>query len=390
MTSTHPLIWQASTWPGMHYDAIRVGGELARAHRAQGIVEGKLASLGFEQRLELAAEAWSQDAVATAAIEGERIDLTAVRSSVARRLGVGNQDGPNAPRSVEGLLDIMDDAVRQREAALTHERLCAWQAALFPTGYSGMVKILVGAYREHAEPMQIVSGRVGRERVHYEAPPSAQVPAEMQQFLDWFNATTEHDHLVKAALAHLWFETIHPFEDGNGRIGRVLIDLVLARDSGEVSRLIRTSQRLLDKRRDYYEQLERAQHGELDVTEWVLWFVEQVRVSCEEASGVVDATLDKAVFWMNHRDKVLTTRQRKVVNVLLDAGPKGFEGGMNTRKYESVGNTSRATASRELIELENMGLLSRVGAGRSTRYYLNMPGWAPADTAIADTPSRDG
>jgi Fic family protein len=253
-----------------------------------------------------------------------------------------------------------------------------------------MVKILVGAYREHAEPMQIVSGRVGRERVHYEAPPSAQVPAEMQQFLDWFNATTEHDHLVKAALAHLWFETIHPFEDGNGRIGRVLIDLVLARDSGEVSRLIRTSQRLLDKRRDYYEQLERAQHGELDVTEWVLWFVEQVRVSCEEASGAVDATLDKAVFWMNHRDKVLTTRQRKVVNVLLDAGPKGFEGGMNTRKYESVGNTSRATASRELIELENMGLLSRVGAGRSTRYYLNMPGWAPADTAIADTPSRDG
>lgn len=390
MSPTHSFIWQAPTWPGMHYDVIQVGAELARAHRAQGVVEGKLAGLGFEQRLELAAEAWSQDAVATAAIEGERINLTAVRSSVARRLGVGNQDGANAPRSVEGLLDIMDDAVLQRDAPLTHERLCAWQAALFPTGYSGMAKILVGAYREHVEPMQIVSGRVGRERVHYEAPLSAQVPAEMQQFLDWFNAVTEHDSLVKAALAHLWFETIHPFEDGNGRIGRVLIDLVLARDSGEVSRLIRTSQRLLDKRRDYYEQLERAQHGDLDVSAWVLWFVEQVRVSCEEASSVMDAALGKALFWMSHRDKVLTTRQRKVVNLLLDAGPHGFEGGMNTRKYESVGSTSRATASRELIELENMGLLDKVGAGRSTRYYPSVPGWGQEDATFVETPSREG
>ncbi|MGF6770142.1 Fic family protein [Paraburkholderia sp. GAS199] len=381
------FIWQTPTWPGMHYDAISVGTELARAHRAQGVVEGKLTSIGFEQRLELAAEAWSQEAVATAAIEGERIDLTAVRSSVARRLGVGNQEGPNAPRSVEGLLDIMDDAVLQRDAPLTHERLCAWQAALFPTGYSGMSRILVGAYREHAEPMQIVSGHVGRERVHYEAPSSARVPSEMQVFLEWFNAITEHDSLVKAALAHLWFETIHPFEDGNGRIGRVIVDLVLARESGEVSRLIRTSQRLLERRNDYYQQLERAQHGQLDVTEWVLWFVEQVRVSCEEASVAVDAALAKAVFWTSHQDKALTTRQRKVVNLLLDAGPKGFEGGMSTRKYESIGSTSRATASRELIELEEMGLLGKVGAGRSTRYYLNIPGWGPADVVVAKLPA---
>jgi Fic family protein len=363
----------------MRYDTIRIAGELARAHKAQGVVEGKLAGLGFEQRLVLAAEAWSQDAVATAAIEGERIDLGAVRSSVARRLGVGNQDGPNAPRSVEGLLDIMDDAVRQRAAPLTHDRFYAWQAALFPTGYSGMVKILVGKYREHAEPMQIVSGSIGRERVHYEAPSSGRVPVEMQRFIDWFNAANEHDSLVKAALAHLWFETIHPFEDGNGRIGRVLVDLVLARDSGEVSRLIRTSQRLLDRRRDYYEQLERAQHGDLDVTEWVLWFIEQVRVSCEEASSVVDASLAKAMFWTVHQDKVLTARQRKVVNLLLDTGPDGFEGGMSTKKYESIGSTSRATASRELIELEEMALLRKIGAGRSTRYYVNIPGWGPAE-----------
>jgi Fic family protein len=353
---------------------------LAHAHRAQGIVEGKLASLGFEQRLALAAEAWSQDAVATAAIEGERIDLNAVRSSIARRLGVGQESGPNVPRNVEGLLDVMDDAVRERNEPVTHERIVAWQAALFPTGYSGMTKILVGSYRRHAEPMQIVSGRLGRENVHYEAPPSERVPDEMANFLAWFNAETEHDSLVKAALAHLWFESIHPFEDGNGRIGRVLIDLILARDSGETSRLIRTSQRLLETRAEYYAQLERAQHGGLDVTEWVLWLVQQVRASCEAASAAVDAALAKAVFWTNHRDKALTARQRKVVDVLLDAGPGGFEGGMSTKKYESIGGTSRATASRELIELEELGLLLRIGAGRSTRYHLNIPGWAYADT----------
>ncbi|PMS18528.1 DUF4172 domain-containing protein [Trinickia dabaoshanensis] len=387
MSTNLPLIWQAPTWPAMHYEPIPVTGELARAHRAQGVVEGKLAGLGFEQRLELAAEAWSQDAVATAAIEGERIDLISVRSSVGRRLGVGNKIGPAAPRSVEGLLDAMDDAVRERDAALTHERMYAWQAALFPTGYSGMSKIVVGAYRRHAEPMQIISGRVGRETIHYEAPPSERVPDEMDNFVAWFNAETEHDSLVKAALAHLWFESIHPFEDGNGRIGRVLIDLVLARDSGEVGRLIPISQRLLDNRDEYYAQLERAQHGELDVTEWVLWFVTQVRVASEQASVAIDTALAKAMFWTNHRDNVLTARQRKVVNLLLDAGPGGFEGGMSTKKYESIAGTSRATASRELIELEEMGLVCRVGAGRSTRYYLNIVGWGPADPVRA---AQDG
>jgi Fic family protein len=307
--------------------------------------------------------------------EGERLDLAAVRSSVARRLGVGKQDGPNAPRNVEGLLDSMDDAVTHCAQEMTDERLHAWQAALFPTGHSGMTKIRAGGYREHAEPMQIVSGRSGREQVHYEAPPSARVPAEMGRLLKWFNAGTEPDTLVRTALTHLWFETVHPFEDGNGRVGRVWVGLVLARDSGESSRLIRTSQRLLDRRNEYYEQLERAQHGELDVTEWVTWFVRQVQVSCEEASATVDVTLVKARFWMDHGNEDLTERQRKVMNLLLDAGPNGFEGGMSTKKYESIAAISRATASRELIELEAKSLLVQAGAGRSTRYYVNLPGW---------------
>lgn len=380
MPSEPTYIWQHERWPALHYDPARVGVALSSARRVQGVVEGKLATLGFEQSLELAAEAWSQEAVATAAIEGERLDLAAVRSSVARRLGVGKQDGPNASRNVEGLLDSMDDAVTRCADVVTHGRLHAWQAALFPTGYSGMLKIRVGGYREHAEPMQIVSGRVGRERVHYEALPSDRVSEEMDQLLQWFNASVEPDTLVRTALTHLWFETIHPFEDGNGRVGRIWVDLVLARDSGEASRLIRTSQRLLDRRNEYYDQLERAQHGGLDVTDWVCWFVQQVQVSCEEASRTIDDTLAKARFWMQHSNKDLNERQRKAMNLLLDAGPNGFEGGMSTRKYESITGTSRASASRELIEMEALELLARAGAGRSTRYYVKLPGWGPLGT----------
>lgn len=369
------LIWQHKEWPRLHFDAAVVGAELAGARRAQGVVEGKLAVLGFEQRTALVGEAWSQDAVATAAIEGERLDLSAVRSSVARRLGVGTQKSQSVPRHVDGLLDVMDEAVNKAAEPLTHERLQSWQAALFPTGFSGMAKILVGAYREHAEPMQIVSGRIGREQVHYEAPPSAQVPSEMAQLLAWFNANVEYDALVQAAIAHLWFETIHPFEDGNGRVGRAMIDLVLARDSGETGRLMRMSQRLLSVRDSYYDELERAQHGLLDVTAWIVWFIAQVRAACEAASTVIDQALEKARYWQAHQEKMLSARQRKVLNVLLEAGPGGFEGGMSTRKYESITGASRATSSRDLIELEAMGMLTRTGDGRSTRYVLAIPGW---------------
>jgi Fic family protein len=203
----------------------------------------------------------------------------------------------------------------------------------------------------------------------------------MQRLLDWFNNGEESDRLVQAALAHLRFETIHPFEDGNGRVGRVLVDLVLARDSGEASRLMRISQRLLEKRDEYYGQLGQAQHGSCDVTAWVIWFVEQVRAACEQASAVIEASLEKARFWSTHRDRALNERQRNVLNVLLDAGRGGFEGGMSTRKHESITRASRATSSRDLIELEETGLLRRVGAGRSTRYYVNLPGWYPEDSA---------
>jgi Fic family protein len=355
-----------------------VAAVVARALRAQGVVEGKLAAIGFEQRQEIAAETWALEALSTAAIEGERLDLEAVRSSIARRLGVSDAKGTNTQRHVDGLLDVMDDAVSQADKPVTHERLHSWQAALFPTGFSGMSRIRVGGYREHAEPMQIVSGRIGRETVHYQAPASVAVSAQMETFLTWLNGPSEPSGLVKAALAHLWFETIHPFEDGNGRVGRAIVDLVLARGAGEPGRVLRISQQLLARRGDYYDQLEQAQHGELDVTAWVVWFTEQVHAALDMAGTVVDLSLAKAMFWNQHRAKDLSPRQRKAVNALLDAGPGGFEGGMNTRKYENLTGAARATASRDLIELAALGLLVQVGAGRGTRYHLQIEGWAPA------------
>lgn len=372
-----PYIWQQPGWPGLTYDAAQTGAAVNAARRVQGSVEGRLQAIGLHERQQLAAESWTREALATSAIEGERLDLDAVRSSVCRRLGLESARAGRAPRNVEGLLDIMEDAVGNAGAPLTDARLQSWQQALFPTGFSGLGPVLVNAYRSHREPMRIVSGPLGREKVHYEAPPSKAVPAEMKRFLKWFNGGKEPDSLVRAALAHLWFETIHPFEDGNGRVGRAIVDLTLARDSGDASRSIRISQQLQEHRDAYYDQLKRAQRAGLDVTPWVLWFVSQVRAACEKAAGVVDLSLAKARFWTTHSDKDLNARQRKAINSLLDAGPGGFEGGMSTRKYEAMTSTSRATASRELIALASQGLVVVVGAGRSTRYYINVEGWAP-------------
>ena len=379
-------VWQQPGWPALRYDGATVAAAVAAARRAQGAVEGRLVAIGMDQRQGIVADAWTQEALSTAAIEGERLDLHAVRSSVARRLGVAQAKSANTPRHVDGLLDVMDNAVSKAHEAMTHDRLQAWQAALFPTGYSGLQRIRVGGYRQHGEPMQIVSGRIGRETVHYQAPPSVQVHAEMSQFLAWLNHPTGEDGLVKAALAHLWFETVHPFEDGNGRVGRAVVDWVLARDTPralEPTRLLRISQQLLAQRRNYYLQLEQAQRSELQVTGWVLWFVSQVHAACDAAAAVVDAALAKATYWNEHRNCDINPRQRKAVNLLLDAGPGGFEGGLSTRKYESLAGVARATASRDLLELLALGLLQQAGAGRSTRYHLALDGWGPARVAVA-------
>ena len=371
-------IWQQPGWPALAYDAGAIHADLQNAHLTRSFVAGRLSAIGLEEGRRLAAESWAQEAVATAAIEDERLDLDAARSSICRRLGLEGTHRSRVPRQVEGLLDVMEDALGSAGAALTDARLRSWQQSLFPTGFSGLNRVLVEAYRTGPEPMRIVSGPIGRERVHYEAPPSRAVAREMKRFLSWFNARTEPDALVRAALAHLWFETIHPFEDGNGRVGRAVIDMTLAHDVVPLGRMVRISQQLKDNRSEYYDELQRAQCGGLDVTRWILWFVAQMTAACEKAVRAVDSTLAKARFWATNADKDLNARQRKVVNGLLDAGPRGFEGGLNTRKYEAMTATSRATASRELIELAKLGLLASTGAGRSTRYHVNLEGWTPA------------
>lgn len=326
-------------------------------------------------------ELWTGEAVATAAIEGERLNVDAVRSSVARRLGIASSFAAAVPRQIEGLLDVMEDAAARWDSALTEERLCAWQAALFPTGHSGLRPIEVGRYRSRPEPMRIVSGPVGRETVHYEAPPSAAARAEMRSFLDWFNRTRHAtaggsaDGLVRAGLAHLWFESIHPFEDGNGRVGRAILDMAIAQDARLGYRLHGLSQEFRDGQLEYYDALNRAQRGEGEVTPWLLWFLEVFETSCMRVAALIDESVARARFWYEHKDVTLNERQRKALDRILEAGPGRFEGGMTARKYAALTKTSGPTATRELVDLVRKGLLVARGEGRSRRYELTIPGW---------------
>lgn len=294
-----------------------------------------------------------------------------MRSSVARRLGLPTAGLPPPPRAVDGLIDVLLDAARHHDAPLTAERLLGWQAALFPTGYSGLHAIRVGELRGD-EPMQVVSGAMGRERVHFVAPPRVGLGADLDHYLSWFNApSADLDGLVRAGLAHLWFVTLHPFEDGNGRLARAITDLALSQDERRPMRLFSLSAQILRERERYYEVLERTQRGGMDLTDWLGWFLVQVEAAATAADQAVSSTLAKARFWLRHQGTTLNERQRKVLNRLLDAGPDGFEGGLNTRKYMGLTKTSRATAYRELADLVEKACLCPTGkGGRSSGYEV--------------------
>jgi Fic family protein len=363
-------IWQQRTWPEFRWDSARLTSPLAAARRAQGEVAGiaKLLDAGTDLNAQL--EVLTQEGVATSAIEGETFDPNALRSSLARRLGLPTAGLPIPPRSVEGLVDVLLDATRRYEEPLTLKQLRSWQAALFPTGRSGLLEIRVGELRGE-EPMQIVSGPIGRERVHYEAPPRDRLDAEMDRFLAWYNDPPAGlDGLIRAGLAHAWFELIHPFEDGNGRVGRALLDRTLAHDEARASRLYSMSARFMEVRDDYYAALERLCTGALDVTEWLGWFLEQFTTAARASERTVAHVLRRARFWLKHAATPLNDRQRKALNVLLDAGPEGFVGGMTNRKYAHLTKTSPATAQRDLADLVERGALVMAGAGRSARYEL--------------------
>lgn len=371
MQTPHTWIWQQPDWPRFRWDEARLAPLLARARLAQGKVLGAARLLDVNLTLEAVAAILVEDGLTTSAIEGERLDLDAVRSSVARRLGLPSAGLPPSPRAVDGLIDVLLDATRHHAVPLTTLRLSGWQAALFPTGYSGLHAIRVGELRGD-EPMQVVSGAVGKEKVHFVAPPRDGLEAEVDRFLAWFNAPPPAlDGLVRAGLAHLWFVTLHPFEDGNGRLARAITDMALCQDECQPMRLFSLSAQILREREGYYAILERTQGGDLDATEWLAWFLVQVEAAAAAAEQTVANTLAKARFWLRHQATALNERQRKVLNRLLDAGPDGFEGGINTRKYMSLTKISRATAYRELADLVEKGCLRPTGkGGRSSGYEI--------------------
>ena len=351
---------------------------LANVRHAQGRLLGRMDGLGFRLRGEANLAVLTDEVVKSSAIEGQLLDDRQVRSSLARRLGIDAGGMIQASRAVEGVVEMMIDATRKYGDPLTEERLFAWHAALFPTGRSGIRKIAVASWRSaDAGPMQVVSGPPGREKVHFEAPEAARVPNEMQSFLEWFNATPRTDPVIKAALAHFWFVTIHPFEDGNGRIARAIADMALARADGAADRFYTMSAQIEAERRDYYDVLEKSQKGDLDVTDWLTWFIECLGHSLDRAEDTLSAVLFKARVWQRVGNLRVNARQRAVINRLLD----GFEGYLTTSKYAKLAHCSSDTALRDIQDLLDGGILHRnPGKGRSASYRIAEP--ATSSTTI--------
>jgi Fic family protein len=362
-------IWELPSWPKFRWDNAALLRPLGVARQIQGKLLAKSEYFGLGIR----AEVLTQEAFTTAAIEGEMLDRDSVRSSVARRLGLPTAGLPPAERHIDGLVEMLINATRNLDEPLTASRLKGWQAALFPTGYSGLSKIVVGDWRCDKEPMQVVSGPIGKERVHYEAPPADTVAGEVKKFLTWFRSSQDQmDGIVRAAVAHLWFVTIHPFQDGNGRIARAIADMALAQDENKDFRLYSMSAQIRTEQDDYYDILERIQKGNGDITEWIVWFLDCLTRAVQRSESEIRKVMDKARLWEKLAHLGLNERQRKVVNRLCDAGPGGFEGGMTNRKYRGITKTTRETAKRDISDLVTKGILvKRPGGGRSTSYDLD-------------------
>jgi len=358
-------------WPSFRWDEAGLAPLLAEVRHDQGRLLGRMQGLGFRLRGEADLAVMTAEVVKSSAIEGERLDDREVRSSLARRLGIDIGGAVPASRAVEGVVELMLDATRKYAEPLTKERLFGWHAALFPTGRSGMRRITVGAWRS-AEvcPMQVVSGRLGRERVHFEAPEAERLPVEMERFLEWFNTEPRTDPVVHAALAHFWFVTVHPFEDGNGRIARAIADMALARADGTEQRFYSMSAQIEAERKDYYAVLERSQKGDLDLTDWLSWFIACLGRSLERAEDTLAAVLRKARVWQRVGNAGVNERQRTVLNHLLD----GFEGKLTSSKYAKLAKCSSDTALRDIRDLLDRGVLLRnPGGGRSVSYRTAEP-----------------
>ena len=361
-------IHQRPGWPQFNWDDARLLPLLADLRHRQGRLLGQMQGLGFTVRSEASLTTLTSDVVGSSAIEGEMLNVEEVRSSIARRLGIEYAGAAVASRNVEGVVEMMLDGTRRFAEPLTAERLFGWHSSLFPTGRSGMQRITSGVWRPaEVGAMQVVSGPMGRERVHFEAPEAQRLDAEMARFLEWFESAIEIDPVLKASIAHFWFVTIHPFEDGNGRIARAIADMALARADATADRFYSTSAQIETERKDYYNQLERTQRGGLDITPWLEWFLGCLGRAIDKAQGSLAGTLRKARMWEWINRSPVNERQRAVIDRLLD----GFEGKLSSSKYAKLAKCSADTALRDIKELLERGILVQDEAGgRSTSYHL--------------------
>lgn len=361
-------IHELPDWPSFKWDQEKLAGPLAALRHRQGRLIGRMETLGFPLRAEANLRTLTLDVTKSSEIEGEILDRDQVRSSIARRLGMDIGALAPANRNVEGMVEMMLDATQKYSEPLTAERLAGWHASLFPTGYSGMRRIAVGRWRDDAKgPMQVVSSAGGRERVHFEAPTAKRLKREMTLFLKWFNGTDDTDLVLRAGLAHLWFVTIHPFEDGNGRIARAIADMALARSEQSSQRFYSMSAQIRIERKTYYDILEKTQKGGLDITPWLVWFLGCLDRAFNGTEETLSSVLHKARFWERHADTSFNDRQRLMLNKLLE----GLEGNLTSSKWAKIAKCSQDTALRDILDLVNHGILAKnPDGGRSTSYSL--------------------
>ena len=363
-------IHEREDWPVFSWTDEALSAQLAAVRHRQGRLIGRMEALGFPLQSEALLQTLTEDVLKSSEIEGEALDKEQVRSSIARRLGLDIGTLTPADRDVEGVVEMMLDATQRYDKPLTVERLFDWHASLFPTGRSGISRIRVGSWRDgSAGPMQVVSGPIGRERVHYEAPDAESLHAEMAAFLEWFGTPTEIDPVIKAGLAHLWFVTIHPFDDGNGRIARAIADMALARSEGSPQRFYSMSAQIRIERKAYYDRLEATQKAGMDVTPWLTWFLACLGRAFEGAEVTLASVMAKARFWERHRNAPFNDRQRAIINRLLN----GFEGKLTSSKWALLAKCSQDTALRDIDDLIAQNVLTKDAAGgRSTSYTLVM------------------
>jgi len=376
-TPPNRWIWQQIDWPEFRWDDARVQPLLREVHLNLGVLLGRAGSVGGDLDAATALDALLQNIITSSAIEGEGLNAASVRSSLARRLGIKLDDELAHATSTrtEGLAELMMDAVQNTQVPLSLGRLLKWHCWLFPDDEPRLVSIRVGQLRGD-EPMQVVSGRIDKPKIHFEAPPRSILDEQLARFIDWFNQSNNPslDPVVRAAITHFWFITLHPFDDGNGRITRALTDLALAQADAQSIRLYAMSAAILASRNDYYRILEKSQSGDLDITEWLEWFLLTLNTTLKMALIAIDRTLQKRRFWQQFHTDNFSAEQRKILNRLLDGGERGFEGGISAAQYQKVAKVSKATATRHLSDLLDKGCLQKLpGGGRSTRYQVSIP-----------------